>query len=80
MVDDEGVLEDGSYDVLVVDANRVEGAVGVVSLDLAIVGGEVKGEMVSVRATGLAGDPVMFLGLPGTLTVTGGVPAFALDP
>lgn len=74
------MLEDGIYDVLVVDANPVDGAVESVSLDLAIVGGDAKGEMVSVRATGLTGDPVMLLGLPGTLTVASGVPTVALEP
>ncbi len=77
---DDGLLADGSYDVIVVDADEVDGQPGTVSLDLTILAGDAKGEIVSVRATGLTTDPVMLLGLPGTLTVSGGVPAVTLEP
>ena len=68
------MLDDGDYDVLVVDAEPVEGEPDVTSLDLTIVSGETKGEMVSVRAQGL-GDAIGLLGLPGTLTVAEGRPS-----
>lgn len=77
---DDGLLADGSYDVIVVDADEVEGQPGAVSLDLTILVGEAKGEIVSVRSAGITTDPVMLLGLPGTLTVTDGVPDVTLEP
>ena len=76
---DDGPLADGTYDVIVVDATEVEGAPEAVSLDLAVLAGPAKGEIVSVRAVGLD-DPVLLLGIPGTLTVAGGVPLVRLEP
>lgn len=73
-------MPDGTYDVIVVDADEVPGHPGAVSLDLTILAGEAKGEIVSVRAAGLSTDPMMLLGLPGTLTVSGGVPSVTLEP
>lgn len=80
---DEGLLADGTYDVIVVDADEVpSGADGTaaVSLDLTVLAGTAKGEIVSVRAVGLRGDPLLLLGVPGTLTVTDGVPSVRLEP
>ena len=71
------MLPDGSYDAIVVDAEAVDGGVG---LDLAILGGEHKGEVVSLRSPDLATDPAMLLGIPATLTVTDGVPKVGLEP
>ncbi len=51
-----------------------------VALDLTILAGDAKGEIVSVRAVGMAGDPVMLLGVPGTLTVADGIPSVQLEP
>jgi hypothetical protein len=71
------VLPDGTYDAIVVDA--VEES-GVVLLDLTILGGEHKGEVVALRSPDLAGDPVDLLGIPATLTVTDGTPHVRLEP
>jgi len=70
------VLEDGSYDAIVVDAT-VDG--DVVALDLTILDGPHKGEVVAVRATGLHVDELDVLGLPGTLVVENGVPRFDVE-
>jgi len=70
------VLEDGLYDALVVDAN---GDGETMALDLTILGGAHKGEVVSVRATGLDVDDIDLLGMPGTLVVEKGVPAFTVE-
>jgi hypothetical protein len=70
------VLADGAYDVIVVDADD-EG--GVIRLDVTILAGPHKGEVVSVRAEGLAEDPLHCLGVPGTLTVADGAPAVRLE-
>ena len=71
------MLPDGTYDVFVVDA-AAEG-VDALRLDVTILAGEQKGEVVSVRAQGLAVDELDALGLPGTLTVRGGEPALVLE-
>jgi hypothetical protein len=71
------VLEDGSYDALVVDAEpRDDGRVGI---ELTVVSGPAKGEVVSVVAQGLAGDPLDLLGVPATLTVAGGTPSVRFE-
>ena len=71
------MLPDGSYDVFVVDA-AADGP-GALRLDVTILAGDQKGEVVSVRAQGLAVDELGALGLPGTLTVAGGEPSLALE-
>jgi hypothetical protein len=71
------VLPDGSYDAIVLDAQEVDGGIGI---DLTILGGEHKGEVVSLRSPDLRGDPALMLGIPATLTVSDGVPKVALEP
>jgi hypothetical protein len=70
-------LADGSYDALVVDATAADdGSIGV---ELTIVAGEAKGEVVALRAEGLAGDPLDLLGVPATITVVGGAPSVRFE-
>jgi hypothetical protein len=71
------VLDDGTYDALVVDASEAEG--GGVSIDLTVVAGPAKGEVVTLVGHGLRGDPLDLLGVPGTLTVTDGAPSLRLE-
>src|SRR6476469_10184015 len=52
------VLEDGTYDAVVVDASDDDGAV---MLDLAVLAGPHKGEVVTVRAEGLGRDSLDLL-------------------
>jgi len=78
------VLEDGSYDVVVVDAEAPDSAaeadgVGLVVLDLAVLAGPHKGEMVRVTASGLDRDPLDLLATPGTLVVADGEPRVELE-
>lgn len=70
------VLPDGTYDVFVVDAT-VDGDTA--TLELTVLAGEHKGEVVTVTATGLGIDELDLLGMPGTLTVENGVPRVAID-
>lgn len=72
------MLDDGTYDVFVVDAAPLDGTDGF-RLDLTIVAGDAKGEVVTIDAVGLAGDELDLLGMPGTLTVAGGAPTFRVD-
>ena len=71
------MLPDGTYDVFVVDA-AADGP-GALRLEVTILVGDQKGEVVSVRADGLGIDELDALGLPGTLTVAGGEPTLLLE-
>ena len=71
------MLPDGTYDVFVVDA--AAGGPGGLRLEVTILAGEQKGEVVAVHAGGLAIDELDALGLPGTLTVVGGEPSLVLE-
>ena len=76
----QAVLEDGTYDALVVDATADPAAAdGVLTLDLTILSGAHKGEIVSLRANGLHRDELDLLGLPGTIVVENGVPTFTIE-
>jgi hypothetical protein len=72
-------LADGTYDALVVDAStRDDGSIGV---EITIVAGPSKGEVVSLRTVDLADtDPLDLLGVPATLTVHDGAPSLQLEP
>jgi hypothetical protein len=74
------VLDDGTYDAVVVDATPRDG--GGVSIELTVVAGPAKGEVVTILARELAGDPdpLDLLGIPATLTVTDGSPSLRLEP
>ena len=71
------VLPDGSHDVLVVDAQTEVD--DVVHLELAIVAGAHKGEVVMLRASGIDRDAIDMLGLPATLIVEDGHPRIVFD-
>lgn len=75
------MLEDGTYDAFVVDVTIDEGPEGgpVTNLELTIVAGERKGDVISVAATGLQGSEFDLLGMPATLTVTDGTPTVRID-
>jgi hypothetical protein len=72
------MLPDGAYDVFVVDA-EAGGPAGALRLDLTILAGEHKGDVVSMQAAGLAIDELDALGMPGTLTVVDGEPTLVLE-
>jgi hypothetical protein len=71
-------VDDGSYDVVVVDATADDAGKEVV-LELTVLDGRHKGDLVRVRALGLGRDPIQLLGLPGTLVVEDGNPRVSLD-
>ena len=72
------VLEDGDYDALVVDATPVDD--GSCRVELTIVAGPHKGEVVTVRGTGLADRAIDLLGVPATITVSDGAPRVRFEP
>jgi hypothetical protein len=71
------MLDDGSYDAIVVDATDDGDAIAV---DLAILAGPRKGEVVTVRAVGLGRESLELLGIPATIVVTRGEPAVTFEP
>jgi hypothetical protein len=71
-------LTDGSYEVLVVEVVSAPSRADM-QLELALVTGSHKGEVVRVRAEGLRRDPVDLLGLPATLIVSKGEPELRFD-
>ncbi len=73
------MLEDGTYDVLVVDAEELDEPAGAIRIDVTILGGDAKGEVVTLTAVGLGRDALDLLAEPGVLTVAEGQPRFALD-
>jgi hypothetical protein len=71
------MLADGTYDAIVVDAERVEDEI---RLELTITAGPHKGEVVAVRATNLSMDPVDALGIPARIVVANNSPRVQLEP
>jgi hypothetical protein len=72
----EGPLPDGRHDALIVDATR-EG--DRLSLELTIVAGAHKGDVVSLTATGIDRDELDLLGVPATIAVVDGRPSVTLE-
>jgi hypothetical protein len=74
------VLPDGRYDAFVVDATAdAGGSPGAFHLELTIIAGPHKGDVVGVAATGLRRDEVDLIGVPATLVVDDGRPAVHLE-
>jgi hypothetical protein len=71
-------LQDGVYDALVVDAEERDP--GTVAVELTIVAGPAKGEVVALVSSGWSGDPLDLLGVPATLTVRDGEPSVRFEP
>lgn len=70
------MLDDGTYDALIVDAHRDGDAM---TLEITITIGAHKGEVVFVRASGLHRDELDLLAMPATLEVRDGVPSVRFD-
>lgn len=73
------MLDDGTYDVIVVDADTLPEPPDGLRLDVTILDGAHKGEVVSLQAVGLGVRELDALGMPGTLTVADGGPSIVLD-
>ena len=71
------MLEDGSYDAIVVDAEDLPA--GGVTVHLAIAAGDRKGEIVEITATGLDRNPLDLLAVPATISVWNGEPRLTLE-
>ena len=75
------MLADGEHDVFVVDAEPLgeDGDGSGYRLELTVVAGERKGEVLTLTARGLPGSLFDLIGMPGTLTVVDGRPSLRLD-
>lgn len=78
-----GPLPDGTYDVFIIDTEYVPGrgnpATGALQLDLTVIGGEFKGEVLTLSSAELAGEAIDLIGTPATMTITGGQPHLTFD-
>jgi len=72
------MLDDGTYDAIVIDA-ATGSSPDVLVVELTLVGGVHRGEMVTITATGLDRDPLDLLAVPATIVVTDGRPVLTLD-
>lgn len=70
-------LDDGVYDVIVIDAR--EDDENALRVDLAVTSGTRKGDVVTITAHAIARDAMSLLGLPATLRVVDGEPRLTLD-
>ena len=70
-------LDDGTYDGFIIDVDGSPEAV--LHLDITILGGERKGDVIAVAATNLDADPLDLIGMPVPITVTGGHPVVHVD-
>jgi hypothetical protein len=70
------VLADGAYDVFVVHAEARDD--GALDLELTILSGDRKGEVVALQARNLGVDELEALGMPGTLLIAEGRPSLVL--
>jgi hypothetical protein len=69
-------LPNGTYDAFVIDA-RDEGDLR--HLDVTIVAGEHKGEVVSIATSDTSGSDIDLIGMPATLAVLDGEPSLTID-
>ena len=74
-------LADGEYPAFVVDLEPgvTDDGRHVMHLELTILTGEHKGNVVTVSSSDVEGDYVDLIGMPATLTVSDGEPAVTID-
>lgn len=70
-------LDDGTYEVVVIDAQEDDD--GTLHLDLAVVTGAHKGDVVHLSGRRRERDATTLLGLPGTVRVHDGTPRLTLS-
>ena len=77
------MLDDGTYDVLVVDAEPADpsdpAGAAAIRVEVTVLSGPHKGELFAITATGLDRDPLDLLAVPGTVGVVDGQPRLTLE-
>jgi hypothetical protein len=71
-------LPDGEYEAFVIDIDDGDPE-GPRRVDLTIISGEHKGEVLTVVANGLDGEFTDLIGMPATVTVSAGEPSVTID-
>ncbi len=71
-------LPDGTYDAFVVDVD-LDDAGAAIALELTIVAGEHKGDVLAVGTRGLTGGLAELMGMPAVLQVADGVPSVTIE-
>lgn len=73
-------IPDGVYEAFVVDATAdPDHPERVRALEITIVSGDFKGQSFNLGVTGIEGTDTDVMGMPATLTVTGGAPTVVID-
>jgi len=71
------MLADGTYDAMVIDATDTDD--GAIALDVTVLAGPHKGELLTITATGLDRDALDLFAVPATLVVLDGRPTVRLE-
>jgi len=77
----EAALPDGAHDALVIDVHDGTDDLGRATqrLELTVVAGVSKGLVVTIVTGDPLGDEIALIGMPATITVTGGQPTVVID-
>lgn len=79
-LDSPAPLPDGTYDVFVVNADDLPTDGGrSTALELTVVSGPQRGGTMALTTPSWLGEPVDLIGMPATLTITGGHPRVRID-
>jgi hypothetical protein len=70
-------LADGRYDVFILDTEILDA--DTIRVELVLVSGDAKGDVVALRGPHIAPDVIALIGLPATLVVANGVPRIELE-
>ena len=70
-------LPDGRYDAFIIDAETIDE--NTMRVEIALLTGDDKGNIIALRGPHLADDPLSLLGLPGTLVVRDGAPRLEVE-
>lgn len=77
----DAALPDGTHDALVIDVHDGTDDLGRATqrLDLTVVAGVSKGQVVTIVTGQPLGDEIALIGMPATITVHGGEPSVVID-
>jgi hypothetical protein len=77
----DAALPDGAHDALVIDVHDGTDDLGRATqrLDLTVVAGVSKGQVVTIVTGQPLGDEIALIGMPATITVRGGEPSVVID-
>ncbi len=80
MADQVVPLDDGNYNVMVLDAEVGDHSDAPYQVDITILDGEHKGQVLTLKVASIDQDLLDLLGMPGTLTVEEGAHTLSIEP